>query len=185
MRSCVIATTLALLMNGAQPNADLRKGRYMSETVVKEIRISFTGPQTIPLSVALRDSPAYNGPRNFFTVALKNNSRNTKTLPFDELQRNTVTKYRNSVTGAEIIDNRTPPPKLDGSVVKLAPGDTKTFQVVFEYPATIASMKNGVVVLQFCVKWENDWLRKSAYAPGAYDWNESFELCREIRITDE
>jgi hypothetical protein len=35
------------------------------------------------------------------------------------------------------------------------------------------------------VKWESDWLRRSAYAPGAYDWNESFELCREIRITDK
>jgi len=157
----------------------------MSETVVNEVRLSLAGPQTLPLSIVLRDSPTYDGPRNFFTVSLKNESGKTRALPFDELRRNIVTIYRNPVTSAEIIDNRTPPPKFDGSVEALAPGQNKTFLVIFEYPASIATMNNGVAVLQFCVKWESDWLRKSAYAPGVYDWNESFELCREIRIVDE
>ena len=88
-------------------------------------------------------------------------------------------------TGAEVVDNRTPPPKLDGAVEKLAPAETKTIEVVFEYPAGIATMKNKVAVLQFCAKWQSEWLRKAAYAPGSYDWNESFEVCSEIRIIDE
>ena len=157
----------------------------MSETIINGVRVSFEGPPELPLSVVLRESPAYDAPRNFFTVLLKNVSGQVKTLPFDELRRNIVSIYRNPATGAEIIDNRTPPPKLDGSVEELAPGQTKTFQVIFEYPAKIATMKNRVAVLRFCAKWDSVWLRKSAYAPDAFDWNESYELCREIRVVEE
>jgi len=176
---------LMLLACGTKPNANSHKASLMSETVIKGIRLTFTGPDTLPLSVVLRDSPAYDGPRNFFTVSLKNESGKTKTLPFDEIRENTITKYRNPDTGAEIVDNQTPPPKFNGSVEKLAPGETKTYEAVFEYPASIATMKNKVAVLQFCAKWQSDWLRKAAYAAGSYDWNESFELCREIRIVDQ
>jgi hypothetical protein len=157
----------------------------MSSTVINGIHLSLSGPTTLPLSVVRQDSPDYDGEAAFFTVSLKNESDQTKILPFDELRRNAVTKYRNPATAAEFVDNRTPPPKLDGSVQKLPPGKTKTFEVVFEYPARIATMKDRVAVLWFCVKWESNWLRKTAYAPGAYDWNESFELCREIRIVDK
>lgn len=157
----------------------------MINTVVKDIRLTLNGPEILPLSVVLRGGAAYDGPRNFFTVALTNESDDSKLLPFDELRRNTVLVYRNLATGAEIIDNRTPPPKRDGSVEKLAPGETKTFQVVFEYPARIATMEDRVAVLQFCAKWEASWLRTSAYTSRAYDWNESFEVCREIRITEK
>lgn len=157
----------------------------MSQTVVKNIRVSLAGPETLPLSLVLRDSPAYDGPRNFFTISLKNESGSKKILPFDELRRNIVLIYRNSVTAAEIIDNQSPPPKLDGSVEELVPGETKAFPVIFDYPARIATMSDRIAVLRFCVKWDSVWLRKSAYVLGAYDWNESFELCREIRIVDD
>jgi hypothetical protein len=157
----------------------------MADLVIKDIRLSLTGAQTLPLAVVLRKSPAYDAQRNFFTVTLKNESGETKKLPFDELRRNVVLVYRNPATGAEIVDNRTPPPKRDGSVEKLASGETKSFQVVFEYPGSIATMKDHVAVLQFCVKWEASWLRAADYTPGAFDWNESFELCQEIRIFDE
>jgi len=157
----------------------------MSELVIKGIRLSLAGAQTLPLSVMRRDTPAYDGPRTFFTVSLKNESDGTRILPLDELRRNVVLVYRNPSTGAEVVDNRTPPPKRDGSVEALAKGEAKTFQVVFAYPQTIAVMRDHVAVLQFCVKWVGSWLRASTYAPGAYDWNESFELCREIRILDE
>lgn len=157
----------------------------MSEIVTKNVRISFTGPEALPLPVVLRDSPAYDGPRTFFTVTLKNESGRKTNLPFDELRRNIVLIYRNPATRAEIIDNRSPPPKLDGSVEELAPGESKKFQVIFDYPAEIATMKDRVALLRFCVKWDNGWLRKAAYAAGAYDWNESFELCNEIRIVEE
>lgn len=157
----------------------------MTEIVIDGIRLSLSGPETLPLPVVLRDSPAYDGPRNFFKVSLKNESGQPRSLPFDELRRNVVLVYRNPATDAEVVDNRTPPPKLDGSVERLAPGETKTFEVVFEYPAQIATMEKRVAVLQFCVKWEADWLRSTAYAPGAYDWNASYELCNEIRIFDE
>ena len=157
----------------------------MTETMIDGIRLSLSGPETLPLSVVSRDSPAYDAPRNFFTVSFRNESDRTRSLPFDELRRNTSLVYRNPATDAEVFDNRTPPPKLDGSVEGLAPGETKTFEVVFAYPAQIATMEKRVAVLQFCVKWETDWLRGAAYAPGAYDWNPSYELCNEIRIVDE
>jgi hypothetical protein len=157
----------------------------MADLIVKGIRLSLAGPQTLPLSVVLRSSPAYDGERSFFTVSLTNESGGGRTLPFDELRRNIVLVYRNPSSGAEIIDNRTPPPRRVGVVEELPQGETKTFQVVFAYPESIATMREHVAALQFCVKWESGWLRSSTYAPGAYDWNESFELCREIRILDE
>jgi hypothetical protein len=157
----------------------------MSETVRNQVRISFTGPQELPLGVVLRSSPAYHGPSNFFTITMKNESNHSRTLPFPEIQRNTITIYRNPATGAESIDNRTPPPRMDGAVEVLAPGESKSYQLVFAYPAQIATRKDRVAVLQFCAKWEADWLRRTAYAPGSFDWNESFTLCRELRIVGE
>jgi hypothetical protein len=153
----------------------------MSETVIDGIHLSLSGPETLPLSVVLRGSPTYDGPRCFFNVSVKNESDRTRSLPFDEMRRNIVSIYRNSA-GAERVDNRTPPPKAVGTVEALPPGVTKSFQVVFEYPASIAIMKKREALFQFCIKWESAWLRSTAYAPDAYDWNPSFELCREIRI---
>jgi hypothetical protein len=132
-----------------------------------------------------RGDPAYDASRNLFTVTLRTDSSRPKTLPLPEISRNSITKYRNPETGVEVVDNRTPPPRLDGAVETLAPGESKQFQVVFEYPARIATSTADVVVLQFCVTWNRDWLRKSAYLPGSYDWNESFEVCREIRIVSD
>lgn len=157
----------------------------MSEVLIDGIRLSLAGPARLPLAVVLRDSPGFDGPRNFFEVSLKNESSQTRTLPFDELRRNVVLVYRNPATQAEIVDNRTPPPKLDGSVETLSPGATKTFQVAFEYPTSIVTMEKREAALQFCVKWESDWLRHQAYAPGAFDWNASFEVCDELRVVDE
>jgi hypothetical protein len=184
MRSRVALSVAALACNAIVPGIYSYEA-YMSEITVKQVRISFSGPETLPLPVVRRGSPKYDGPRNFFTVSLRNDSATKRTLPLPELRENVVMKYQNPATGAEIVDNETPPPDFEGAVEDLAPGETKTFQVVFEYPERIATFKDRVAVLRFCVKWESDWLRRSAYAPGAYDWNESFELCREIRITDK
>ncbi len=157
----------------------------MSEIIVEGIRLSMEGANSFPLAVMHPDSPDYDRASQFFTVSLTNLSDRRKTLPFDELSRNYSRVYRNPATGEELFDNEIPPPKDDGSVEKLAPGSTKTFIVVFEYPEEIVKFENGKVTLQFCAKWEDSWLRKAAYKPGAYDWNESFELCHEIIITDD
>lgn len=157
----------------------------MSELLINGIRLSFIGRQVLPLSVILRDSPNYDGASNFFTVSLKNESSSIKALPFDELRRNTITKYKNTETAVEFVNNKVPPPRPHGLIEEFNPGETKSFQVVFEYPTSIVTMHNRVATLQFCVKWQSDWLRKSTYTAGSYDWNESFEICREIRIIDE
>lgn len=157
----------------------------MQETKINGIHLSLAGPEKLPLSMVLRSSPTYDGSSNFYTVSLRNDSNRNLKLPFDELSRNTVTKYRDMSTSAEFTDNRTPPPKLDGAVEQFTPGEIKTFQVVFEYPLRIATMNNGIANILFCVKWEGDWLRKSSYVNESFDWNESFELCREICIVDK
>lgn len=157
----------------------------MSEIVINNLHLSLQGPQTLPLSVVLRDSPNYDQQKNLFTVLLMNKSDRTRTLPLDELRRNIVRIYRNLATDTELIDNKIPPPKLDGSTEELAQGETKTIQLTFNYPMQIVTMKNKVAVLSFCVKWDGSWLRESAYALGAIDWNESFELCHEIQILDD
>lgn len=185
MRSCLVLVVLVLLTNCTPPNVASCQASYMSETIVKEMKVSLTGPQTLPLSVVRRGSPSYDPERNFFTITLENQSSETRTMPFDEIGQNVVLIYRNPQTKRGFTDNRTPPPDPEPPVEKIGPGVTRSFQVVFDYPGSIAKMEKGVAVLQFCVKWQSEWLRKSAYAPSAYDWNESFELCREIRITDE
>ena len=180
MRNRVTAAILALSAVNA-----VSQVRNMSETVLQDVVVSLSGPPSLPLAVVTRGDPASDPGQNFFTVSLKNESAKSKRLPLPEISRHCVTKYRNPETGVEIVDNRTPPPRLNGAVETLAPGESKHFQVVFEYPARIATRKATVEILQFCVAWNHDWLRKSAYAPGSYDWNESFEVCREIRIVSE
>lgn len=185
MRNCLTPVAALAMTACLNPNVPPVKVSLMSETLRNEVRISFSGPQELPIGTVLRSSPKYHGPSNFFTVTLKNESSKPKKLPFPEIERNTITIYRNPATGAESIDNRTPPPEMDGAVAEFAPGESKSYQVVFEYPADIATRANRVALLHFCVKWDAGWLRGSAYAPGAFDWNESFELCRELRITGE
>jgi hypothetical protein len=180
MRSRLTAAILALSAVNS-----VSQVRNMSETVLQDVVVSLSGPQSLPLAVVTRGDPAYDARQNFFTVSLRNESDKPKTLPLPEIGRHSVTKYRNPETQAEVVDNRTPPPRLNGAVETLAPGESKHFQVVFEYPARIATRKANVEILQFCVAWNHDWLRKSAYVPGSYDWNESFEVCREIRIVSE
>ena len=70
-------------------------------------------------------------------------------------------------------------------VETLAPGASKEFQVVSDYRDSIAAKKENVAIVQFCVSWNREWLRKSTYLRYAYDWNESFELCREVRVVSE
>ncbi|EJO80364.1 hypothetical protein FFZ99_08415 [Leptospira interrogans] len=184
MQNFLMALIFMLLTGCSALNSKENEIYFMSEQIIKGVSLSLKGPSTLPLSVVLRESPDYDGSRNLFTVSLKNESSRTIKLPLDELRRNVVLVYRNSFTGAEIIDNRTPPSKLDGSIEKLGPGETKAFQVVFAYPEVIASQKGRAEAFTFCVKWDANWLRTSAYSPNAYDWNESFLLCQEIRIVE-
>jgi len=93
---------VVLLENCAPPNVAFYQASYMSETAVKDIKVSLTGPQTLPLSVLRRGSPAYDPERSFFTVTLENQSRQTKALPFQEIGQNAVLIYRNPQTKREI-----------------------------------------------------------------------------------
>ncbi len=182
MRNCQLTILLIFLLLACSQT--LKGSNIMSETVINGIKLSFTGPEQLPLSVVLRDSPAYDGPCNFFTVSFTNKSGRTRKLPFDELQRNVVMRYRNPVSHAEEVDNQTPPPKMDGAVDTLVVGETKMFQVIFNYPTQIVTMKDNIAVIEFCVQWKKEWLRDQAYTEVAYDWNESYQLCRQIRIVD-
>lgn len=155
----------------------------MSETVIDGIRISFAGPDQLPFKVVSRDSPAYDAPRNFFTVTMKNESPASRKLPFDELRRTIVLVYGNPDTKEQEVDNESPPPRRVGLVEKLPPGEQRQFQVVFAYPARIATLKNGSVRLRFCVRWEAAWLRVASYTADTCDWNQSFQLCRDLQIT--
>ena len=157
----------------------------MSETVIDGIRISFSGPDRLPLSVVSRESPNYDAPRNFFTVTLKNESPQGRKLPLDELRRAIVLMYGNPETKAQEVDNKSPPPRRAGIVETLAPGEQRAFQVIFAYPARIAPLKDGSVLLRFCVRWESTWLRAASYTTGAYDWNPSFQLCRDLQIVSD
>jgi len=170
-------------MIGLLSPALAKESKPMSETVIDGIRISFTGPDQLPLEVVSRDSPAYDAPRNFFTVTMKNESERSRKLPFDELRRTTVLVYGNPDTKAQEVDNESPPPRRVGLVETLPAGEQRAFQVVFAYPARIAPLKDGAVRLRFCVRWEAAWLRAASYTADAYDWNHSFQLCRDLQIT--
>ncbi len=157
----------------------------MSELEINGIQLSLIGPRTLPLSAVQPGNPNYDAQKGFFTISMKNGSDSDKQIPFDEISRNTVMIYRNPATEKEILDNRVPPPKEEGIVEKFSPGEIKSYQVVFAYPESLAQYENKVAQLQFCVKWDNKWLRVSTYPSNAFDWNESFELCRNIEITDD
>jgi hypothetical protein len=153
-----------------------------SDRVIDGIRVSFSGPQSLPLAVVTRGDPAFDGSRSLFTVTLHNESDRERRLPLDELGRSIVRVYGNPATRAESIDNRTAPPRAVGIVEVLPPGATRDVQVPFAYPASIATLEHGVAQLRFCVRWESGWLRSASYPSGAVDWNPSFELCGDVRI---
>ena len=183
MQDRLAAIGLALLLTAFAPShATGKEPTPMSDQLIDGIRVSFSGPELLPLAVVTRGNPAYDGPRNFFTVAIKNESDRERRLPFDEIRRNIVLVYGNPATRAQEVDNRTPPPRATGTVEALPPGAARSFQVVFAYPASIATMAQGVALLRFCIKWESGWLRSATYPAGAYDWNPSFQLCRDLRI---
>lgn len=183
---CYVVVALGSILFGCAGRASVaREEREMSEIVIDGIRLRLAGPDRLPLSVVDPASESYDREQAFFELSFTNESTSGRTLPFDELSRNTSALYRNPASGHESFDNRTPPPRMDGSVESIAPNQTKMFQVVFDYPEELAPVENGVALVQFCVKWEESWLRAAAYQPNAYDWNHSYELCANILIIDQ
>jgi hypothetical protein len=153
-----------------------------SDRVIDGIRVTFSGPRSLPLAVVTRGDPAFDGSRSIFTVTLRNESDRERRVPLDELRRSLVRVYVNPATRAESIDNRGAPPRAAGIVEALPPGATRDVQVPFAYPVSIATMEHGVAQLRFCVRWESGWLRSASYPSGTIDWNPSFELCEDVRI---
>jgi hypothetical protein len=185
VRNRLIGVTVLVAAACAQFREQSSEARSMSTAVVGGIQITLTGPESLPQSAVRPASPTYNPTRGTFTVVLKNETSARKVLPFDEISRNIALVYRNPSTRAELVDNHPPPPKRNGAVEAFAAGASRSFDVIFTYPESIATMKDHIAVLSFCIKWESNWLRAEYYRPKSYDWNESFEVCRQIRVLDE
>ncbi len=156
----------------------------MSEVQVDSMRISLTGPASLERSVIERTSPSYDGQQALFKVTITNASGDFRRLPFDELARHVVRVYRHPATKAEWIDNRTPPPKMNGAVIALAPGASRGFPLLFEFPSRLLEQDAKTQQVQFCARWDSTWLREAAYAPQAFDWNQGFEVCTDLRLVD-
>jgi len=176
---------LAMTMVACRSIAVNHKVNNMSSIEKDGVSLTLTGPDALPLAVANRMGSEYNMERCLFQLAVKNVSDTVKNMPYDELKGGTIQVYRRIQDKKEIIDNRTKPPKKKGIVDRFLPGEEKSHSVLFEYQPAIAKYEHNIAKIQFCVKWDAGWLRASSYDSGAVDWNESFELCREIRIIDE
>jgi hypothetical protein len=169
---------------GVGPTAARADEDLMSTTnrLLDGIRVTLSGPRSLPLAVVTRGDPAFDASRGMFTLTLHNESDRERRLPIDELRRSLVRVYGNPATRAESIDNRSAPPRAVGIVEALPRGATRDIQVPFAYPASIATMEHGAAQLRFCVRWESGWLRTASYPSDAVDWNPSFELCADLRI---
>ena len=157
----------------------------MAEIIVNGMKITLSGSGEFKLSQIHPDSLAYDLGAKLYSVTFSNVSDEDKILPFDELSRTIGFIYRNPVSDEELFDLHPPPPKDDGAVERFSPGSSKSFNLNFEYPESIVTMKDGKAALQFCLKWEDSWLRAAAYKPDSFNWNESFELCQDVIIVQD
>jgi hypothetical protein len=147
------------------------------------IQLSLTAPDPLRAAAVQPGSPGFDMSQTIFRVTLRNVSTQPITLPFDEIRRNVVRVYTNLETNVVHTDNRTPPPTRKGLVETLAPGQGREITVQFHYPDMLVTDPSKEIKLRFCVQWRREWLRSQYYQAGSYQWNESFDVCKDIRIT--
>lgn len=175
-----------LFLSGCMMTKDTYYERLrMSEKTINGISVNISGPQSLPISIASDKSPKHVPSKTFFTITVKNETDSNVVIPFDEISRNRIRIYRNPETGAEYINNRTPPPRAEGIVADFSPNESKSFQAVFDFPEAIAKFTDKKTTIQFCVQWEKKRLRSATYTENSFDWNEDFEICQEIVIIDD
>jgi hypothetical protein len=147
------------------------------------IQLTITAPDHLRAAAVQQGSPEFDMNQTIFRVTLRNVSTQPITLPFDEIRRNVVRVYTNLATSVVHTDNRIPPPTRKGLVETLAPGQSREITVQFHYPDMLVSSTDKELKLRFCVQWRREWLRSQYYQPGSYQWNEPFDVCKDIRIT--
>ena len=156
----------------------------MQATTIDGMSIVLTAPSEIP-DAAVRPYSAERDPQACAVqVTFRNESGHPIKAPLDEIGNGLVSVYDVEGTGEPLIDNEIPPPPRDGSVIALAPGKSHVVRMSFAYPQPLMPDRLWkTVVVKFCVRWREDWLRAANYAPGAVQWNVSFDVCADVRIT--
>lgn len=155
----------------------------MQKTTIDGATIELSAPVDVPEATIRPDSPTYNAGAAAVAVTFRNELGHPLSAPLDEIGNGLVLIYAVAGRGEPLVDNATPPPPHDGAVITLAPGDAHVVRMSFQYPEQLmpAPMREPVVV-RFCVRWREEWLRTKNYQPGSVQWNKSFEVCADIRI---
>jgi hypothetical protein len=155
----------------------------MQQTTIDGTKIELNAPAAISEAAIRPGSPAHDARAAAVTVTFRNESERPLSAPLEEIGNGLVLVY--TVEGREpLIDNEIPPPPQDGSVITLAPGASYVVRLSFGYPQPLLPARiREPVMVRFCVRWREEWLRTNNYAPGAIQWNKSFDVCANVRIT--
>lgn len=158
----------------------------MQETTIDGMKIALSAPAVLPDAAVRPGSPARDPRAAAVTVTFRNESAQPLAAPLDEIGNGLVLVYTVEGAGEPLIDNEIPPPPEDGSVMTLAPGAAHVVRLSFGYPEPLMPARlMEPVVVTFCVRWRDEWLRAGNYAPSAVEWNASFDVCADVRITPD
>ena len=155
----------------------------MQKTTIDGVTIELSAPVDVPEATIRPDSRIYNADAAAVTVTFRNETGQPLSAPLEEIGNGLVLVYAVAGRGDPIVDNAIPPPPQDGSVITLAPDASHVVRMSFRYPESLMPPRiQEPVVVKFCVRWRQEWLRTKNYRPGIVNWNKSFEVCADVRI---
>jgi hypothetical protein len=160
----------------------MNEEKAMEQTTIDGMRIVLEGPATLRESVIRPESPSFDPSAAAWQLTFCNESPRVFKAPLEEIGNGLVRVY--TVGGKDpLVDNRTPPPPVDGKVTALEPGASVSVPLDFSYPQSLMpSPFVDPASVEYCVQWRQEWLRDSNYAPHDVQWNASFDFCGSVRI---
>lgn len=150
------------------------------------VRLTLTVPGAVHPDVLNPQHPDHDPLSVVAELAFENISSDPIAAPLEEIGNGLVRIYAVENEPAPVIDNRIPPPPVDGAVVSLAPGGRHVERRRIDAPPILSRpKKDAPVALTFCLEWKAEWLRQSNYAAGAVQWNPDFRLCETVMVSLE
>lgn len=129
-------------------------------------------------------SPTYDPAGNEVNLVFTNESASAVEFPAHAIVQGVVRTYRDTETGASEEFTISDPPMSTAKLTRLAAGESWTYRLGFEYPATLLERRASKKHLEICANWSSDELDRGIYADGSYDWAESFNACYETTVFD-
>ncbi len=153
---------------------------------INGVRLTLTAPDAVHPDVLDTKHPDHDPLAVVAELVFENISPAPLKLPLEEIGNGLVRIYLVEDQPTPLVDNRIPPPPVDGAVATLLPGANHVERRRIDWPPILSRPTQAAPVsLTFCLEWQADWLRAGNYAPGAVQWNADFKLCEVVEVSLE